>query len=169
MITNWNILKVHTLRESTVAGNLRSSLGLKTYVPVEVIKKVRRGVKFERRHPLVPSYVFVKGAADVPMALIKRVAPFALEWLELGGRTATVTDAEIDLIDATAQEQTKRLANWCTFHAGERVRITEGPFMSIESLLKFVDEKRQVGTLELPLLGSKRSLTVPLGSIEKVA
>jgi transcription antitermination factor NusG len=168
-VTTWNIIKVQTLRESTVAGNLRQALGLKTYVPVEIVKMPRRGFVFERRRPLVPSYVFVKGAGDIPLQVIKRSAPYAVDFLEVGDRPATVTDAEIELIDAAAIEERKKREEWRAFNVGDRVSFKSGPFASMESLLSFVDEKRRTGTVAVPLLGSPRAITVPLDDLEKIA
>ena len=166
-MTTWNILRVSTLRETTVAGNLMTELGIKAYVPIEVVRIPKRGVVFERRRPIMPGYVFAGARGEMPWREIADVK-HVIGWLVTeGGRPARVANVEIERIEALAREHNRMLTDTFTFRPGDTVRPTRGAFQSIEVLLRSV--RGSTATIEVHMLGSTREAKVSVSDLEKVA
>lgn len=166
-MSTWHILRTMTLRETTVAGEITTGLGLRTYVPIEVGRMPKRGVVFERRRPLIPGYVFVRSAGGYMPWRDLRELKHVVGHLDIDGHPAAIHDSEIDRIREYARVYNKALTDRRTLNPGDKVRPTRGPFESIESLLRTV--KGSTATIEVQMLGSVREVQVPVSSLEKVA
>jgi transcription antitermination factor NusG len=167
MSTTWNILRVSTLRETTVAGNLMMDLGLKTYVPIEIRRRQGKGVVHEFRRPLIPGYVFAGTRGKMPWREIAE-AKHVIGWLVTdGSRPARVANYEIERIETLARDHNRVLADTFTFRPGDTVRPTRGPFQSIEVLLRSV--RGSTATVEVKMLGSTREAKLKVSDLEKVA
>jgi transcription antitermination factor NusG len=165
--TTWNILRTMTLRETTVAGKLTTELGLKTYVPIEIKRRPGNGIMREFRRPLMPGYVFAGTRGDMPWRDIAEVE-HVLGWLVMdGGRPVHLANGEIERINALAREHNRILTDTFTLRPGDTVRPTRGPFASIEVLLRSV--RGSQATIEVPMLGSTRDVTVRLDQLEKAS
>jgi len=164
----WNILRVVGQRERWVSAELRRGLGLLTYVPIERNKITRRGRTIEVPRPLMPSYVFVGGVTDSVQADVGAVR-HVISFLRLDGdaRLAAVTDAEIERIRSIEHQYNKALHDRRTFRKGDRVRVQDGPFASMDVLLRSL--RGSQATIEIQMLGSVREAKVSTDQLEKVA
>lgn len=163
----WSILRVSPQREIHVAAELARGLGLRTYVPIEQIN-IRRGSRtLERRLPLMRGYVFA-GGLYLPWRDIRETRGVT-GWLTTHGDTpAYVQQFEIDRIRAMEREHNlARDVRPSSLSVGVRVRVTKGAFESIQSLIRAV--RGPTATIEVPMLGSTRSVQVPLSQLEEVA
>jgi transcription antitermination factor NusG len=157
----WTILRVSPQREFSVAAELTRGLGLATYAPVDVVRLSRAGRTFERRLPLMRGYVFAGGIEGLPWSDIKATRGVA-GWLTRDGDVpAFLHQSEIDRIRALEREHNQeRSARPSQLGVGSRVRVTQGAFESIESLICAV--RGSTATIEVPMLGSTRDIQVPL-------
>lgn len=168
--TPWYILRSAPQRERWLANELRVALGLHTYVPIERIKVTRKGRGLEVRRPLVPGYVFVLGAGDGMWRDIAETR-HVTGWLTMGGgRPYPIADAHVGIIRIMERDHNQALNARSVrpvLKAGDRVRPKDGPFASMEVLLRSV--RGSQATIEVHMLGSTREATVKLGQLEKVA
>lgn len=164
--TTWHILRCAPQRERWLANELRVALGLHTYVPIECNVIVRRGKKIEVPRPLVPGYVFAMGIGEAAWRDVAETR-HVTGWLTINGRPAPIKDAEIGIIRSMERLHNKALHDRRVFKVGDRVRLTQGPFASIESLLRSV--RGSTATIEVQMLGSTRGVKVPVSQLEKVA
>jgi len=144
-----------------------TELGLRAYVPIEIRRRQGKGVVHEFRRPLIPGYVFVRGADGVPMDLLRHHARHAIGWLLVDGAPAAISSMQIDLIREMAHQHNKALSDRRTLSPGDTVRPTRGPFSSIEVLLRSV--RGSTATIEVQMLGSTREAKVSVSDLEKVA
>lgn len=166
-MTTWHILRVRTMRERWLANELRRGLGLKTYVPVEKVVATLRARRIERIRPLMPGYVFAGCFETMPWHDIASTR-HVIDWLTVDDdRPATVTDAEIERIRALEHQHNAALHDRRVLKAGDRVRAKDGPFQSMEVLLRSV--RGSSATIEVHMLGSLRTAQVKLDQLEKVA
>ena len=166
MIT-WNVLRVVGQRERWVAAELRRGLGLRTYVPIERRAVTLRSRTLEVLRPLMPSYVFVGGVEDSVQSDVNATRHVIGFLRRDDDRLAAVADWEIDRIRELERQHNKALHDRRTFRAGDRVRAKDGPFASIDVLLRSI--RGSTATIEVPMLGSTRTARVKLDSLEKVA
>lgn len=165
-MTAWHILTCLSQRERVIAGEISRGLGLNTYMPMEVQRRTVRNVAHELRRPLMPGYVFVGSAGDMPWSDI-RATRHVLGWLDIDGVPARLSDAEVDRIREMVQQHNLAVQDKRTFRAGDRVRPTTGPFASMEVLLRSVRGSQAI--IEVHMLGSSREARITLDQLEKVA
>lgn len=162
----WHVLRCVGQRERWVAAELRRSLGLHSYVPIERNVLVLRGKKIERPRPLMPGYVFALGIHNGIWRDIAETR-HVLGWLKVdGGEACSLTENEMTSIRDAERLHNQVLHDRRVFRIGERVRAKAGPFSSIESLLRSV--RGSTATIEVPMLGSMRTAKVKLDDLEKV-
>lgn len=160
-MTHWHVIQTIGMRERWVGAELNRVAGVDWYVPLERRKIVNRARTIEQLRPLMPGYVFVHGLhAEAYRAVndtkhVREVLDGLIHPLEI----ATIRELEAD--------HNRALEDWRTFKAGDRVRAKSGPFGSIQSLLLAV--RGRTATIEVPMLGSKRTAKVKLDDLEKVA
>lgn len=165
-MSGWHIIRTTTLRETTVAGEMTVGLGLRAYVPIEIVRMPRRGVVFERRRPLMPGYVFVAGRDGVPWPEVAATR-HVLGWLEIDGTPASISDQELTTIRRMEAEYNRQIADSRALRTGDRVRPRSGPFSSMEVMLRSVRGVNAI--VEVRMLGSSREARVRLDQLEKVA
>lgn len=167
METTWHILRVKTLFESKVAGDLLVGLGLKSYVPIERRKIVRRSKSIEVPRPLMPGYVFVGARHELPWRDIAEIKHY-VRWLrDSEARLISVSDAEVARVRLMERQYNQQLADRRSFKVGDRVAPSRGPFASMTSLLR--ELRGSTATIEVQMLGSVRDVTIPVSQLEKVA
>ena len=137
----WNIVRTVGRREWVVCRELSCGLGLRTYYPKEKVKVESRGQSFEKVFPLIPNYVFVRDVAPSVWRDVKAIKG-VIDWRTFAGsdEPAYISDAQLNSVrDLEASynqsRHDRRSRNLCV---GDRVKITKGPFMDMETLLTTV-------------------------------
>ena len=141
-MSQWHIIRVVGTRERSVADELRRGLGLHSYYPVERFKITRAARTIEHKRPLMPNYLFVLGIEAGVWRDVKATRG-VIWWVCLAGsdEPATITDAELTTIRDLEREFNRAKDDRRQSRAlcvGDRVKITKGPFMDIETLLSAV-------------------------------
>lgn len=164
-MTTWHVITSVPQRERILAAELHRGLGLYSYVPVEVRKISRNGRALEIKRPLMPGYVFAGAIDGMPWRDIRDQRDVR-GWLTVNGDIpASVSDLEVQAIRQLESLHNKQITEARQFRVGDRVRFN-GPFGSIESLLSSV--RGSNAKMEVKMLGSTRTVSVPLQSLERV-
>jgi transcription antitermination factor NusG len=164
-MTDWSIIRTVGLRERPVADELRRGLGLHSYHPVEKFTIQRAARTIEHKRPLMPNYLFVLGIEAGVWRDIKSTKG-VIGWVTLAGsdEPASITDAELtairDLERAYNQAKVDTRRSLCV---GDRVKITRGPFMDIETLLSAVKGRH------VEFMTPMGKATAPVASVSLVA
>lgn len=166
-MNDWHVIQTIGQRERWVGAELQRAVGLTWYVPMEKRKITNRAKAIEQLRPLMPGYLFVEGLTAGVVRDINETR-HVIDILTLDDDTpAPVRGHEIAAIRRLEAAHNKQLEDWRTFRPGDRVRAKDGPFGSIESLLRSV--RGSTATIEVPMLGSIRQAHVKLADLEKVA
>ena len=135
---NFLILCVESGRERTAEAEIER-LGLVAYYPQMETVVTRHGRKMIRSHAMMPGYLFAGCGGLFPMRPI-REAQGGQGWLQVPGSDDPyyITQAGIDRVKAMEASHNRALVDRRTLKAGDRVRIKEGPFANLETLLTSV-------------------------------
>ena len=164
-MTDWAIIRTVGARERVVADELRRGLGLHSYHPIERIKLQRAGRAVEIKRALMPNYLFVLGIECGVWHDVKATRG-VIGWVTLAGsdEPAHVTDAELTTIRDLEREFTRAKADTRrSLSVGDRVKITKGPFMDIETLIT------SVRGAKVEFMSPMGKATVPAASVSLVA
>lgn len=140
-MSDWSIIRCIGARERHVADELRRGLGLHSYHPLERIKLHRAGNAIEHKRPLMPNYLFV---LDIEPGVWRDVKATkgVIGWVTLAGsdEPASITDAQLTVIRDLEREfnRAKDDRHTRSLCVGDRVKITKGAFMDMETLLTTV-------------------------------
>jgi len=162
---DWSIIRCVGARERSVADELRRGLGLHSYYPVERFKITRAARTIEHKRPLMPNYLFVLGIENGTWRDVKATRG-VIGWVCLAGsdEPASITDAELTTIRDLEREFNRAKADTRrSLSVGDRVKITKGPFMDIETLLTAVRGSK------VEFQGPWGKATVPAHSVSLVA
>jgi transcription antitermination factor NusG len=152
-------------RERSVADELRRGLGLHSYHPQEKFRITRAARTIEHKRPLMPNYLFVLGIEPGVWHDIKSTKG-VIGWVTLAGsdEPAHVTDAELATIrDLERAYNAAKVDTRRSLCVGDRVKITKGPFMDIETLIT------QVRGAKVEFMSPMGKATVPAASVSLVA
>jgi transcriptional antiterminator RfaH len=142
----WHLVHTKPRQEKRALQNLEQQ-GYRCYLPVFRAEKLCRGLLTVIEEPLFPRYLFIRlGQGDsakswVPVRSTKGVSRL----VSFGGEAAKVDDELIELIrlqEESIQDTPERL-----FKAGERVRVVNGAFASIEGIYQMTDGECRVMVL----------------------
>lgn len=164
--TLWRIIMVAPQRELRVAAEIGRGLGLPTMVPTQRHKVRTRGrgnqvIITERSLPIMPRYVFVgSSVGDIPFRDVLEIE-HVHSLVQFGAEPARLTGADVHAIRRMAADY---VTGW---KAGDKGIITDGPFRSIEALIKAV--KTETLSVAVPMFGSERQVEIRADQIEKVA
>jgi transcriptional antiterminator RfaH len=159
----WACARLETRREAVAQHFLRLA-GYQVYIPQVREQRVRRHRRVEVIAPLFPAYAFIVIERQWHSARWSiGVSAIILD----GDHPARVPDPVIAEIRRREVRGAIELPQAPGMRAGDRVRVSGGPFQGLTGLYHGMSGRQRVEVL-LSLLGSQRSVTLPRGRIELV-
>ncbi len=129
-VLQWIAIYTNARAEKQVAQRL-SNLAIEHYLPLQ--KKMRKWSDRMKmvEMPLIPSYVFVRTAKSDVFRI--RQVQGVVEVVSFGGKVAVIPDQQITNLRLLVDHDMEIFVhNIESIKKGSRVRITEGPFKSME-------------------------------------
>jgi len=167
MTTTWYVLKVIAKREALVAKEIRTGLGLIDFVPYERFEARRAGRTLVVERPIISGYVFAGTKHGVmPWRDIMEIR-HVYDWMRDGETPSKVTDLEVQRMQHLLAAHNSLKTSQRHLQPGDRVKVSDGPFASMETLLMTV--KGNWASVMLPMLGGPREVQIPTSLLERVA
>ncbi|MGH9395393.1 MAG: transcription termination/antitermination protein NusG [Terriglobia bacterium] len=130
-IVPWYALYTRHQHEKT-AADLLTGKGFQVFLPLyQATHRWKDRTKLLSL-PFFPSYVFIKGGLDRQLQIM--TTPGIYTFVNVAGRAATITDAEIGVVRRMV-ESSLRVEPHPFLKGGDRVRVTCGPLEGIEGIL----------------------------------
>jgi len=176
MTARWYVVHVYSGFESKVAQSIREQAqqtGLdelieEVLVPMEEVVQMRRGAKVRAERKFFPGYVLAKmEMTDDAWHLIKDT-PKVTGFLGAGNKPSPISEAEAQRILHQVQEGVERPKPSVTFEIGEQVRVSDGPFTSLNALVEDVDEERARLKVAVSIFGRATPVELEYGQVEKL-
>ena len=146
------------------AGLLEASI--EHYVPMERVWRRGRRYKTERTQPLLPGYVFVRtDRLDLVCGIdgVTRIVGFP-DAEPMSERHVAALEAIRQAEDAGLFDKTRKGA---AFRVGERVRVTQGPFMGlIAEITRFKGQRRVIVAMKAMGVWAGGPATLDIGALE---
>jgi len=157
----WYLVQCKARQDERAEENLLRQ-GYVCYRPTHRCERLLRGQRQMLEESLFPGYLFIRiGQQDNwgPLRSTRGV----IRIVSFGNQPLSVSDGVIEQLQQHDHEPcTKEL-----FSAGEKVRITEGPFSELEAIFQEMDRNERV-VLLLNFLQREQKILMPLASISKV-
>jgi len=179
-MTNWVILFAKTGAEERLLRVLKENLDSDEYLPFLPIRETprrSRGVIYKEHKLLFPGYIFIqtKNEADSIAEKLESAIADIIERKDIysilhygdNKRDVAVRDKE--------RLYWERLLNpdFCVTGSvgiieGDRIRITSGALVGMESQIKKIDRHKREAIIEMEMMGAIRDVRVMLEVIEKI-
>ena len=162
----WYLVHTKPRQEWCALQNLERQ-GYECYLPTLPAEKLRHGLFRVEGEPLFSRYLFIRlGVGESakgwgPIRSTKGVSRLVC----FGTEPAKVNDQLITLLqeqEASVQASPERL-----FNPGERVRLTDAPFVDVEGIFQMADGERRVMVL-IEILSRQVAVRVSPASLRKV-
>ena len=176
MAMRWYIIHVYSGFEKKVKESIleqaeqkgMSDLFDDVLVPVEEIVEVRRGKKVNAERKFFPGYVLVKMQLnDETWSLVRNTAKVT-GFLGGGGKPQPIPDAEAEQIMSQVKEGIEHPKMSVMFMAGERNRVTEGPFSTFEGVVEEVEESKARLKVSVSIFGRATPVELEYSQVEKL-
>jgi transcription termination/antitermination protein NusG len=178
MTKRWYIVHAYSNFEGKVSDAITEQakrLGLselfeEIVVPTERVIEIRRGRKFETDRKLFPGYVFVKMTmTDAALVMIKNTAKVT-GFLGQDNKPRPISDSEA----ATMLKRVKDVVNEAPrptviFEIGEMVRVSAGPFESLNGKVEEVDEERARLKVAVSIFGRETPVELGFAEVQKLS
>jgi len=145
---NWYVLYVKSRSEKSVAQQLRK-IGLGALAPTQVQWRQWSDRKKKVEVVLFPNYVFVSSEAQRKSKVFR--ASNVLNFVQFGGRIATLTEEEVDMVKALGQIENPVQIDYQRFTKGEEVEIQSGSLAGYRGQVLAVNGRKRI-RLALPSL-----------------
>ncbi|WP_341808696.1 transcription termination/antitermination protein NusG [Wolbachia endosymbiont (group E) of Neria commutata] len=176
----WYILRVASNYEEKVRQHVLENsirLGVNSYfkevfIPYEELNEAElRSKKVATRRKCFPGYVFLYvNLCDEVLNFINNI-PKSLKvygFLKNGNVPKVISDSEISSMCSalyTAQE-TKKLSYG--YEKGEKIKINDGLFQNFTGKVHMIDDKKQIISVEVSILGKPTIIELDLTQVEKI-
>lgn len=158
--SEWYLVQCKPRQDERAELNLVNQ-SLLCFRPLHKVERIRHGKRVLLDEPLFPGYLFVSLRKDNPCWATIRSTRGVNRLVSFAGQPARVDDSIIQSIHQRLQPQVKP-----AFQAGQRVRITEGPFRELEAIFLRADGSERA-ILLLSLLQRQHQLRLPWQAIAK--
>lgn len=162
----WYLVHTKPKQELCALQNLQQQ-GFQCYLPVILRERLVRGALTTRDEPLFPRYLFIRlGQGESarswsPIRSTRGVSRLVV----FGTEPAKVDDSLIAVLQAN--EQSLRDLPAQLFNQGERVRIVDGAFASLDGIYQMAEGERRVMVL-IELLSKSITVRVAPASLRKI-
>lgn len=179
----WYILKVQVNRESSICDALNRRVkmhGLESHfgdvlVPTEDIKEfTKTGKQRIVKRKLYPGYIVVNMAINDDTWFIVRETPGIGDFTGAVGKPAPIGGAEIEKILKLSKPQEAEdgvkdeIKMRFPYKVGDRVRVNEGNFQSLEGDVDSIDESNGRITVNLNMFGRSTPVQLDHWQVEKI-
>ena len=163
---HWYLVHTKPRQEKCALTNLEQQ-GYECYLPTVLSERLKQGALAVSAEPLFPRYLFIRlghGDAAKSWAPIRSTRGVS-KLVKFGLEPAKVDDGLIELLksrESAASDQPERL-----FGAGDKVRLTTGPFAGIEGIYQMAEGERRVVVL-IELMSKRVTMAVNPSALRKL-
>lgn len=139
-------------------------------VPKERIEEIKNGKKTETERKIFPGYILVRMDYTDEYGLLIRKTPKVAGFVGVAkdSRPVPVPQKDIDAILQQVQQSKEKAKHKVEFEAGERVRITDGPFLDFNATIEEVLYNKTKLRVNVQIFGRETLVELDFAQVEKI-
>lgn len=175
MAARWYVLHVYSGFENKVADAIMERArkdGLEEQiqdimVPMEEVVEMRRGQRVNAERKFFPGYILVKmDMSDQAWHAVKDT-PKVTGFLGSGKKPSPISEEEAMRIVQQVQDGVEKPRPSVAYDIGEEIRVTDGPFASLNGIVEDVDEEKQKLKVSVSIFGRATPVELDYTQVEK--
>lgn len=161
---SWYLIQSKPRQETLARENLERQ-GYITYLPIARVKRLKRGRSVSEPGPMFPMYLFIYlGQGSDDWGPIRSTIGVA-KLVKFGQIPASVPSRLVDMLRSREDESGIQILPTRDFQAGDRVRISEGPFEGYEAVI-FSSSAKERTVLLLKIIEHHIRLEIDTAQLE---
>ncbi len=168
-----NESKVKRTLDRTIKEEEMGDFVAEILMPVKTVKDFRNGKKRESEMKLYPSYLFVRarlfddegGLLEGPWNFLKKTD--GAIGLIGGMKPVPLRQEEINTIIQQMADVADKVVPKISFHVGERVKITDGPFANLSGNIDTIDADRGRLQVSVDIFGRLAPVELEFWQVER--
>ncbi len=157
-----------SLKERIVREEMEDQFG-EILVPVEEVVDVKNGQRTISERKFFPGYVLVEmEMTDDTWHLVKSTPKVSGFVGGKGNKPTPISQREVDAILQQMQQGIEKPKPKVEFEVGERVRVTEGPFIDFNGTVDEVNYERNKLRVSVQIFGRETPVELDFVQVEKV-
>lgn len=170
----WYVVNCYSGYENKVKHNLEQrveSMGmqneiLQVVVPTEEEMEVRDGKRRTVEKRVFPGYILVKMKLNERALNVVRATPGVTRFVGMGNKPTALTEQEVNQIMRRMEAEAPKLR--VSFRAGQKVRITDGPFADFMGMVDKIDTERAKVTVLVSFFGRETPVELDFLQVERM-
>lgn len=139
-------------------------------IPTEKVLQLKNGKRVEKLRNFLPGYVFVEAQLVGEIAHTLRQTPNCLGFLGGLDNPTPLRQREIDRILGKGEEVAEQdFDGFVPFTAGEKVKVTDGPFNGFVGNVEEVNAEKKNVTVTVMVFGRNTPVVLGYAQVEKVS
>ncbi|PZO87252.1 MAG: transcription termination/antitermination protein NusG [Micavibrio aeruginosavorus] len=176
MAMRWYVLHVYSGFENKVSEAIKDKADKKglaekvgdILIPKEEIIEVKRGQKVNTERKVFPGYVLARLDMNDDVWHMIKDTPKVTGFLGAGNKPVPISEKEAERLIKQLQEGVERPKSSISFEIGEEVKVSEGPFASMNGVVEEVDEVRSRLKVSVSIFGRATPVELEYGQVEKI-
>ena len=173
----WYFIQAHSGHEPRAAENLKeqarqaglsADLG-RVVVPMETVVEVKNGEKTERKRKFYPGYILVQMRFSTEMWHAVRKTPRVSGFVGNATEPTPIREREVQKILGLMEEGSKAPTPVLSFHAGDHVRVIDGPFKNFSGTVEEVNPDKAKVRVLVSIFGRATPVELDFVQVEPAA
>jgi transcription termination/antitermination protein NusG len=169
----WFAVHCYSGQENKVKTNLEQRIDtmgmagkiLKIVVPTEDEIEVRDGKRKTVKRQVYPGYVLVQMAMSEESWFVVRNTPGVTRFVGMGNRPQPLSQQEVNVLLGRMEAEAPKIR--VNFRAGQKVRITDGPFADFIGVVDKIDTERAKVVALVSFFGRETPVELDFLQVEK--
>ena len=171
-MSTWYLLFVKGGKEEEICDFLKSQ-GLDAFYPKKKVVYKKQGIRTLVDKPMFPNYIFIYSELDhvsfsSEMNKLKYIKDGILKEVKYDNEGTSALYEQEQIFLEKLLGRNKVVEYSVGFIENDKVVITEGPLMGLESNIIHIDRHKRMCTLQIEMLGQKREVKVSLEIVSRV-
>lgn len=158
---------IEALEKRLQAYNMLDKLG-QALIPKQQIIESKGGKKVSSEKKLFPGYILIEIEMDDKVWNVVKGTPGISGFISAGKKPLPLTEEEFNNIMNQIEEAHDKIAAHSTFEKGDKVRITDGPFLNFIGLIDEVNSVKNTLKVMVTIFGRATPVELSFFQVEKV-
>lgn len=161
-----------TIENAVQSKNLEDQVG-RVLVPTEEVAEIRDGKKRVATRKIMPGYVLIEIAVNEVLGIssdivqLVRETPNVSGFVGPGKEPTALTDDEVNNILGLMDQSGAGPRPKISFTTGDRVKVTDGPFLNFAGTVSAVNDERGRLTVMIEVLGRSTPVDLDFLQVER--
>jgi transcriptional antiterminator NusG len=175
MTARWYVLHVYSGFEQKISDSIieqAAKKGIEDHfeeilVPTEEVVEMKRGQRVNTERRVFPGYILIKmELSDIAWNLVKNTDKVT-GFLGGGHRPVPISQREAEKMVKQLQEGIDSPRPSVIYDIGEDLRVTDGPFASMNGTVEEIDEEKQKLKVSVSIFGRATPVELDYSQVEK--